>query len=214
MKLKLLGCGATLVVLIGLAVIAYNSLSQTPTDTMAANMTEQMQNEISETQTPLAASEANIDASVVEVPVTTQEKRDLAPDFTVYDPEGNAIKLSELRGKPVVLNFWASWCPPCRSEMPEFDKMSDEVGDSVQFMMVNLTDGSQETEKTAIDYILENGFTFPTYLDLNQEAAAGYGIRGIPTSIFIDKDGYIATRMEGAIDETTLREGIDTIKAS
>ncbi|MBP3544577.1 MAG: TlpA family protein disulfide reductase, partial [Lachnospiraceae bacterium] len=77
---------------------------------------------------------------------TTEPEKVPAPDFTVIDAEGNEVKLSDMRGKPVVVNFWASWCGPCKMEMPEFEEVYKELGDEVHFMMVNLTDGWQETQ--------------------------------------------------------------------
>ncbi len=68
-----------------------------------------------------------------------------APDFAVTDREGNTVRFSDLTGKPIVINFWASWCPPCKSEMPEFDKVYRELGESVTFLMINATDGNRET---------------------------------------------------------------------
>lgn len=135
-----------------------------------------------------------------------------APDFTVLDAEGNAVKLSELFGKPIVLNFWASWCPPCKGEMPEFNKVYEEVGGDITFMMVDLADGQRETKEKGAEYVKGQGFTFPVYFDTEQDAARKYGIASIPTTIFIDKDGYIVTGAERAIDEKTLRKGIDLIK--
>ena len=135
-----------------------------------------------------------------------------APDFTVFDKDGNEMKLSDTEGTPVVLNFWASWCPPCKEEMPHFDLLHEELGDDVKFMMVDLVDGRRETVETGDEYITEQGFSFPVFFDTNQEAAYTYGIRSIPTTLFIDKDGYIITGAKGAIDEETLRRGIDMIK--
>ena len=88
----------------------------------------------------------------------TEEEKYLAPDFIVYDSEGNEVALSDFLGQPVVLNFWASWCGPCKSEMPDFQEVYEEYGEEVQFLMVNLTDGSQETVESASDYIANNGY--------------------------------------------------------
>lgn len=141
---------------------------------------------------------------------TTGEKI-VAPDFTVYDAQGNPVKLSDFAGKPVVLNFWASWCPPCKSEMPHFNEIYGEVKDTVVFMMVDLTDGSRETQERGQAYVDEQGFTFPVYFDLDLDAANTYGISSIPTTIFIDADGYAVTGYQGAIDADTLRAAIDLI---
>ncbi|KJJ68622.1 TlpA disulfide reductase family protein [Clostridium sp. FS41] len=135
-----------------------------------------------------------------------------APDFTVLDIDGTPIKLSDLFGKPIVLNFWASWCSPCKSEMPEFNEVYKDLGEDITFVMVNLVDGQRETKETGTQYITEQGFSFPVYFDTEQEAANAYGIRSIPTTVFIDKDGYIVTGAQGTIDAETLKKGIDLIK--
>ena len=83
-----------------------------------------------------------------------------AVDFTVTDQQGNSVSLSDMKGRPVIINFWASWCSPCRSEMPHFDKMYKEYGNELQFMMVNLT-GDSETVDTASSYIESEGYSFP-----------------------------------------------------
>jgi thiol-disulfide isomerase/thioredoxin len=137
-----------------------------------------------------------------------------APDFTVQDAAGNEVKLSNLAGKPVVLNFWASWCPPCKSEMPEFNKVYEELGGEVTFMMVDLVDGARETAETGAAYVAEQGFTFPVYYDTSGEAASAYGVSAIPSTVFIDKDGNAVTGAQGAIDEATLRKGISFITPS
>ncbi len=130
-----------------------------------------------------------------------------APDFTMLDINGNEIKLSDFFGKPIVLNFWASWCPPCKSEMPHFDKVYNELKDDVVFMMVDSVDGGRETIEKGKKFINDNGYSFPIYFDENNE----YGISALPTTIFIDKNGNIVTGWEGAMDEETLLEGINFI---
>ena len=159
-----------------------------------------------------ALPEVENEQGEVQTGETGEAEKTKAPDFTVYDAEGKAVKRSDMQGTPVVLNFWASWCPPCKSEMPDFDAVYQELGGEVQFMMVDLTDGGRETAETGAAYIKEQGYTFPVFFDTDGEAARAYAVRSIPTTMFIDKDGYIVTGVQGAISEANLRRGIDLIR--
>jgi thiol-disulfide isomerase/thioredoxin len=148
----------------------------------------------------------------VEENFTNQDKDNYsAPDFTVYDREGNKVNLSDFAGKPVVLNFWASWCPPCRSEMPDFDKVYGEVKSDVVFMMVNLTDGKRETQASGQRFVNSKGFTVPVYFDNDGQAANAYVISSIPATFLIKPDGGINGKYIGAIDEETLRNAISIL---
>ena len=134
-----------------------------------------------------------------------------APDFTVVDLSGQAHKLSDFVGQPIVLNFWASWCGPCKSEMPDFQKAYETYGDRIHFVMVNLTDGSGETVKTASDFIASAGYTFPVYYDTLSDAAMTYGVNAVPVTYFIDSSGQLVAYGQGALDAWTLQSGIDMI---
>ena len=135
-----------------------------------------------------------------------------APDFTVYDAQGNAVSLSDYFGKPIVLNFWASWCGPCKMEMPDFDKAYQQLGDEVQFLMINVTDGSRETVEIASEFIQSQGYTFPVFYDTEIDASYAYGVRALPTTYFINADGDVVTGASGAISEDILMQGIDMIR--
>ena len=162
----------------------------------------------------LAAAETEPPKAETEAPQGETEPEPsgvAAPDFTVYDAEGNAVKLSDYFGKPIVLNFWASWCGPCRMEMPDFNEKSKELEGQVQFLMINATDGSRETVEIASAFIEKQGYTFPVFFDTSSEAALTYGAFSLPTSFFIDADGFAVAQATGAIDGETLQLGIDMI---
>lgn len=141
----------------------------------------------------------------------TEAARSYAPDFTMVDGEGNEVKLSDFLGKPVVLNFWASWCGPCKSEMPDFEDAFQEYGDEINFVMVNLTDGTGETLETAKAFLEEAGYSFPVYFDTQSLGAAAYGVSSIPRTYFIDADGVAVAYAAQMIDAETLAQGISMI---
>ena len=135
-----------------------------------------------------------------------------APDFTVYTLDGIPVSLSDFFGKPIVLNFWASWCGPCKRELPDFQEVYDEVGSDVQFLIVNMTDGSRETVESASAYLVDQCYTFPAYYDTQFSAAMAYGVSAIPCTYFIDAQGCAMARSTGAIDAQTLLKGISLIQ--
>ena len=124
-----------------------------------------------------------------------------APDFTVETFEGETLRLSDLRGQVVVLNFWASWCPPCRWEMPFFETISQEYKErDVVFLGIAMSD----TMKDAGDFADAAGVTYPLALDATNEIARDYEVLGLPTTFLIDKDGAIRRRL-GVANEGVLK---------
>lgn len=225
-KIKTLLGILAFVILIGGAYFAYNTLSDKYKPSNELGLTngnkeapqsqkEQTSQETQSSQEEQSSQEtqnSQKEQSSQETNTQEQDDRIKAPDFTVLDSEGKQVKLSDLFGKPIVLNFWASWCPPCKSEMTHFNKVYADVKEDVIFMMVDLVDGQRETVDKGKEYIKGEKFTFPVYFDTNQEAAIAYQIQSIPTTFFIDKDGYIVSGSQGAIDEETLLAGIEYIK--
>ena len=134
-----------------------------------------------------------------------------APDFTAVDAEGREVTLADFRGKPVVLNFWASWCGPCQSEMPAFQAAFQRYGDDVQFLMVNMTGMNGETRETATRLVTSEHYTFPVFFDQNSSAARAYGVNSIPQTWFIAADGTVTARAMGALSEAKLEQGIELI---
>ena len=140
---------------------------------------------------------------------TKESEKVKATDFVVYDENLKEVKLSDYLGTPVVLNFWASWCPPCKSEMPSFNEMSKKYSkDKVAILMINLTDGQRETMSTAKQFIEDNNYNMKVLFDNKMNAANSYNISAIPRTIFIDKDGYIVKDDSGAISKEELESQI------
>ena len=160
------------------------------------------------------SSKVPVNMMATQSPAAEEEKesqRKQVPDFTVYDQEGNPHKLSDFQGKPVVLNFWASWCGPCKMEMPDFEQMYQQYSGQVVFMMVNLTDGSQETVETAHSFVAESGYTFPVYYDTDMEAAFRYSVTAVPATYFIDEERYLESFQKGMLTAQALQTGIDLL---
>jgi cytochrome c biogenesis protein CcmG, thiol:disulfide interchange protein DsbE len=134
-----------------------------------------------------------------------------AVDFTVYDEDGNEVKLSDYKGTPLVLNYWASWCGPCQSEMPLFKEANNKYGDNVKILMINMTDGQRETVESAKKYMVDNGYDMLTLYDTDLDFANKYNVASIPRTVFIDKDGFITMERFGIVNEEFLDAMIERI---
>lgn len=138
-------------------------------------------------------------------------KKNTAADFTVLNAQGEEVSLSDYFGKPIVLNFWASWCTACGAMLPNFESQYEQYGDQVEFVMVNLTDGSRETLESAKAYVEEKGYTFPVYFDTESEAALTYSVRSIPATFFINKNGNLIARTVGQLNDEKFQNAMNMV---
>ena len=191
--------------------------SQQQTNTEKPNNTENLAGTarpepgISNTEPP-ATGQTETTAPEAAPPAPYDPDKNTAPDFTVLDANGKKISLSDKFGKPIVINFWATWCPPCKRELPDFDKLCKEYGDKVVFMMVNLTDGRRDTVDGTKSFVSKNGYTFPVYFDTEYNGADAYNVSSIPQTTFIDANGNVYATRIGAMNETVLRSYINALQ--
>jgi thiol-disulfide isomerase/thioredoxin len=127
----------------------------------------------------------------------------IAPDFTLTTMSGQQVKLSELRGQKIFLNFWASWCPPCKREMPDLQQMSREYEGQVLVYGVNVT--SEDTLEKAQEMAGQLALTFPHLLDLNGKVKRDYRVLSLPVSITIGPDGRVVDRHDGQLSHEQMK---------
>jgi cytochrome c biogenesis protein CcmG/thiol:disulfide interchange protein DsbE len=129
-----------------------------------------------------------------------------APTFAIPDlrDEASTVDLRAFRGRPVVLNFWASWCVPCRNEMPAFEAMRRRIGDRVAFVGVN----HQDSRDDALELLGETGVGYPSGFDPQGRVAQAYALYGMPTTVFISADGRILASRTGEMSESQLHLAI------
>lgn len=135
----------------------------------------------------------------------------LAPDFTLTALDSGQVTLSELRGDPVVLNLWASWCPPCRAEMPALQKVYEQNGEQgLQVLAVNMT--NQDSVSAAEAFVGEYNLTFPIPLDVEGLVGEKYQMRALPSTFFIDREGIIQqVIIGGPMSEATLQSSVEAL---
>lgn len=171
---------------------------------------EAMQESESAQETDVIQESDKVQTDTMEQSEAEPEKV-MAIDFSVENAEGEEVTLLSMVGKPMVLNFWASWCGPCKNELPDFQAAYEKYAGEVEFVMVNMTDGTRETKEIASAYMEEQGFSLPVYYDTAQDAAYTYGVYSLPTTYFIAPDGEIVAGAQGMIDGETLEYGISLI---
>lgn len=139
--------------------------------------------------------------TILENQKTGLEVGNKAPDFELKTLSGGTSKLSDYKGKKVMLNFWATWCPPCKAEMPAMQKFYEANKDNVEILAVNM-----DTQNDVAGFIKEKGITFPILLDEKNEVNQNYQILSIPTTFFIDEQGIITHKFIGSMKEEDMEK--------
>ncbi|MCS7248574.1 MAG: TlpA family protein disulfide reductase [Anaerolineales bacterium] len=140
------------------------------------------------------------------------QKGFLAPDFTLESTTGESFTLSALRGKPVILNFWASWCPPCRAEMPALQAVHEQYG--AELVLLGINASTQDRLPNAYRLIAEMRLTFPILLDISGTTITAYRVFSLPTTFFIDRQGIIREVVVGGpLSEASLRVRLERLIA-
>ncbi len=130
---------------------------------------------------------------------------EMAPQFELRNVDGQVVQLSEFRGKVVWINFWATWCGPCRRELPDIARLAAEFGDDD---LVVLAVNQEQSAKVARDFWEELGLDLPILLDSNREVSDQYRLRGLPDNFFIDREGVLQSFQLGFLVEEQMRESL------
>ena len=134
-----------------------------------------------------------------------------APDFILDLLGGGKVTLSDLRGKPIVVNLWASWCPPCRAEMPAIEKVYQDYKD-LGLVVLGVNTTNQDSEADAATFVRQYGLTFPIPLDRDGSVSVRYALRGLPTTFFIDREGIIRSVVVGGpMSEAVIRSNVEDL---
>lgn len=137
------------------------------------------------------------------------------PNTQLLDEEGKSVDLHDFLGKPILINIWATWCPPCRNEMPLLEKAYDKYGQDIHFIMLNATDSRpSETTETVQVYLDETGLDLPVFYDQDQMNQITFGANVLPMTILIDKEGYLIKFIRGELTEDKLDELISLTQSN
>lgn len=153
-------------------------------------------------QPPPPTAEAGPSAVEPGPPQPGTEIGDVAPNFTLSTPQGDKLSLSELRGKAVFINFWASWCEPCKQELPDIQKIGENAGDKLVVLAVNVGEKPGDAQRFLTERRLQPGRIL---LDADRTVFRQYRVLGLPTSYFIDKDGIIRDKWFGVMRQNDMQ---------
>lgn len=158
-------------------------------------------------ETETAGSEIDDYISTLKIEVPYQA------DFIVFNDAGEEVSISDYRGKFVILNFWASWCPPCIEEMPEFQALHQKLDpEETVILAINLTDNKRETKKSANKFIQDQNIDLNIFYDEELNGARVFNINSIPQTYVLDKEGFVQYGLLGMTDEVVLNAMLERIK--
>ncbi len=200
--------GVVLVALLVGALLLYNRLEGTTGSTTPATGA-------SSDTTATTSAEATPAAGTGDtgIPGVNTTATEAVPDFTMTNANGVPVTLSSLKGKPTIMNFWATWCPPCREELDSFQKMYDKYGTQVNFVMLNIV--SQGDTMTSVQkFCADKGYTFPLYFDVSGEGTTLFGVTGIPETVFLDAKGLSYGKVVGGMPESMVVAGMKVLTGS
>lgn len=205
MSKKFITIGIIIIILLS-SVLVYISYSQKSSDQQ--RVVQDQVNKQKATGKINNADKGGDSTTKTETVVTGTNVGDMAPDFTLEDLSGNKVTLSKLRGKNVMVNFWATTCPYCRLEMPDINSFYKAHKDNLEVLAIDLG----ESDSTIKDYIKDKGFEFKILKDTDGSVGYMYGIRFIPTTFFIDKKGIIKAVANGAMTSDEIKQYFSALK--
>ena len=141
-----------------------------------------------------------------------QEEKLEVPDFRFTDGEGNTVHFDEFKGKPVVMNFWGTWCPYCVKEMDDFNQLVGEYGDKVNFLFLDVPGGTDETVETVEKFLADEGYSnIVSYYDSFTEGCYMFGLNSFPVTIYVDSYGYLYDAAIGMTNYDAVKEIVDSM---
>ncbi|HEY2420131.1 MAG TPA: TlpA disulfide reductase family protein [Neobacillus sp.] len=165
-----------------------------------------------ERQASLASSEQAIEGMDMSSITVGINQGDIAPDFELSTPDGESLKLSDFRGQKVIVNMWATWCPPCRVEMPDMQKFYEKYKDeNATIIAVNMT-SSEKSLDSIPNFLDEFGITFPVVLDEHNKVGEIYQVYALPTSLIIDSKGIIQQKISGPMNYEMMEKFVSEIR--
>ncbi len=141
-----------------------------------------------------------------------QEELIEVPDFRFTDEDGNTVNFYDFKGKPVVMNFWGTWCPYCVQEMPDFNKLAGEYSDDVTFLFLDVPNSADETPAKVKQFLADNGLdNITSYYDSFTEGCYMFGLSSFPTTVYVDEDGYLFDAAIGKTNYDAVKSIVDSM---